>query len=80
MFMNHKVDEIRAKHPVGTPVELVCMNDIHAPAPGTRGIVTHVDDIGQIHVAWENGLALALVPGADKWNIVNEKKGDVVHD
>ena len=28
--------------------------------PGLKGTVKHVDDIGQIHVRWENGSGLAL--------------------
>lgn len=64
------VEEIRAKHPEGTKVELVSMQDIHAPAPGTTGVVTHVDDMGQIHVAWATGILLPIVPEEDEWVIV----------
>lgn len=27
---------------------------------GDEGTITHVDDIGQIHVSWDNGSSLAL--------------------
>lgn len=36
------------------------MDDPFAPPSGTIGTVTWVDDIGQIHVKWENGSSLAL--------------------
>ena len=31
--------------------------------PGLKGIVKSVDDAGQLHMIWENGRSLALVPG-----------------
>ena len=36
------------------------MDDPFAPPSGTVGEVMFVDDIGQIHVKWENGSSLAL--------------------
>lgn len=33
--------------------------------PGLRGTVDYVDDQGQLHMNWENGRSLALVPGED---------------
>lgn len=33
--------------------------------PGTRGTVVCVDDIGTIHVNWDNGSGLGPVPGED---------------
>lgn len=36
--------------PVGATVVLDYMDDIQAPAPGTKGKVAFVDDIGNIHV------------------------------
>lgn len=44
----------------GTRIRLVRMADIQAPPTGTKGTVRFVDDIGQIHVAWDNGSSLAV--------------------
>jgi len=64
--MNKKMlNIIRDKYPVGTVVELVCMDDKQAPPRGTRGVVTHVDDVGTVHVNWENGSSLGIVYGVD---------------
>ncbi|WP_296874589.1 DUF4314 domain-containing protein [uncultured Methanobrevibacter sp.] len=71
MFRNDK-KMIETKYPVGTTVELVSMNDPQAPPVGTRGVIYHIDDIGQIHVKWENGSGLALIYGEDDFKIVNE--------
>ena len=55
-----KVDFLRKMYLKGTRVELHHMDDPFAPPSGTKGTVTWVDDIGQIHVNWDNGSTLAL--------------------
>ena len=60
-----EVDAVKEMYPVGTEIELIYMDDAQAPPPGTKGIVFHVDGIGQVHVNWETGSTLALVPGVD---------------
>ena len=49
---------------IGSVVEMICMKEDPRPIlPGTKGIVTHIDDIGQIHVAWQDKRQLAIIPG-----------------
>ena len=60
-----RVAELRAAWPRGTRVELVSMDDPQAPPRGARGTVTGVDDAGLVHVSWDTGSTLALVPGED---------------
>lgn len=55
---------------LGKTVELISMDDSQAPPQGTRGKVVFVDDAGQVHVKWENGSSLALIPGVDKFKVV----------
>ena len=57
---------LRAKFPVGCRVQLDWMTDWHAPAIGTKGTVRHVDDIGTIHVDWDNGSSLGVAYGEDR--------------
>jgi hypothetical protein len=57
---------------VGKHVELIYMEDPQAPKPGTKGIITKVDGIGQIHVNWNNGSKLALIPGEDEYKILEQ--------
>lgn len=40
---------------------------------GLKGKVDFVDDAGQIHVSWENGRSLALIPGADSFHRTGEQ-------
>ena len=65
----------KADYPPGTRVMLLNMNDRLAPVPeGTRGTVKHVDDLGQIHMEWDNGRTLALVPGEDSFRTLTEEE------
>ena len=54
------VEFLRKMYPVGCKVKLHFMDDPFAPPSGTVGEVMFVDDIGQIHVKWDNGSSLAL--------------------
>ena len=51
----------------GDRIELIFMDDAQAVPPGTKGTVTMIDGIGQIHVNWDNGRTLAVVPGVDRF-------------
>lgn len=59
------VERLRREYPAGTLVQLVKMNDVQAPPPGTIGRVLSVDDIGTVHVAWQTGGSLGAVYGED---------------
>ncbi len=58
----------RLNYAPGTRVELISMdNDPRPIESGTRGTVRVVDDMGTIHVEWDNGRRLGLVPGEDSF-------------
>ena len=64
--MNRKIIErLRASFPRGCRVELLQMEDPQAPPIGTTGTVIGVDDIGTVHVKWENGSSLGVAYGED---------------
>ena len=62
-----EIAEIRLSYTPDTRIELVHMEDNWAVPSGTRGTVGHVDDAGQIHMKWDNGRTLAIVPQVDKF-------------
>ena len=37
---------------------------------GRTGVVTNIDDMGQVHGTWGG---LAVIPGADKFHVINTK-------
>lgn len=53
-------------YPAGTRVKLVEMNDRQAPPIGTLGTVMYVDDIGTIHIKWDNGSTLGAAYPEDR--------------
>lgn len=64
-------------YPPGTRVMLLHMNDPYSPVEeGTRGTVKVVDDIGQLHMQWDNGRTLALVPGEDAFRKLTQEEID----
>ena len=62
-----EIAEIRLKYPPGTRLMLIIMEDSYAVPSGTRGTVDYVDDAGQIHMNWDNGRSLAIVPQIDQF-------------
>ena len=72
-YSRRYAESIREEYPAGTRIELVRMNDPYSPVePGTRGTVAIVDDIGTIHMEWDNGRTLGLVPGVDSFIKITE--------
>lgn len=70
MLTRKEIEELRKRYPKGTRVRLVYMEDIQAPPAGCMGTMRMVDDIGTIHVSWDNGSSLGVVYGVDEIEIV----------
>ena len=65
---------IQEQYPPGTRIRLNSMSDPYSPVPsGTEGIVDLVDDAGSIHMKWDNGRTLAIVPGEDSFTVLPPK-------
>ena len=81
-----RIERIKQEYPPGTRLELKEMDDLYAPVkPGTRGTVAVVDDMGSIHMNWDNGRMLAVIPGVDQFRkltaqeIAAEKEIAIAH-
>ena len=61
---------IKNAHPTGTRVRLHYMDDARAVEPGEEGTVRLVDDMGTIHVDWDNGRRLGLIFGQDEFEVI----------
>jgi len=65
------VNKLREQYPSGTRVELIEMHDEYREMPkGLQGTVKWVDDIGTIHMSWDNGSSLGVAYGVDKVKII----------
>ena len=65
-----ELERLRQQYPKGTRLKLISMEDPQGVPEGTVGEVALVDDIGQIHVRWETGSGLALIPEVDRFQKV----------
>lgn len=76
MFADYEfVKRTKEQYPAGTRIELIFMGDDPRPiAPGTKGTVRCVDDMGTVHCNFDNGRRLGLIPGEDAFRIILDHK------
>ena len=67
MIKPYQLESLRNSYPEGTRVELQNMEGELRMPRGLQGTVTNVDDIGDVHVNWDNGSTLALCPEVDSF-------------
>ena len=75
MFVDRNlVQRMKDQYPPGTRIELDFMGDDPRPiAPGTKGTVRIVDDMGTVHCDFDNGRRLGLIPGEDAFHVVPQR-------
>lgn len=56
---------------IGKRIRMNHMEDIQPVPDGTEGIITGVDDIGQIQVKWDNGSTLSVIEEIDNFDILD---------
>ena len=67
---HEEVQRIKDQYPPGTRIRLNSMSDPWSPVPdGTEGTVNRVDDIGQIHMNWDERRSLPIQPDMDLFTI-----------
>lgn len=64
---------LNQKYPAGTRIELENMIGEGDMSAGLKGTVNFIDDLGQIHINWDNGRTLALDPIIDSFSKINEQ-------
>ena len=57
----------------GRRVRLISCSDPYTRLqPGSLGTVNLVDDMGTLHVHWDSGSRLGLVPDEDRWEVLDD--------
>lgn len=57
------------KKMIGKRVKCLQIEDEHAPAKNTYGTITNIDSNNTIHVLWDDGKRLGIVPAIDLFEI-----------
>lgn len=56
----------------GRRVRLISTTDPHTQLePGAEGTVMFTDSVNTLHVAWDSGSRLGLVPDEDQWSFID---------
>ena len=56
---------------IGKRIRMNHMDDMLPVPDGMEGIITGIDDIGQIQVKWDNGSTLSVIEEIDDYEILN---------
>lgn len=60
------------QHLVGRRIELINTSDPYTELkPGDKGIVAFVDSSGTLHINWDCGSKLGLLPGYDQYKVLD---------
>lgn len=73
LHLPETVQAVREAYPPGTQVRLIRMEGEADMPRGLAGTVDHVDDAAGVHVRWENGSSLALLPDTDFFQTVPDQ-------
>ena len=74
-FSDKYVQHLKEKYAKGTRIQVDQMGyDPRPIAPGTKGTVRIVDDMGTVHCDFDNGRSLGLIPGEDSFHIDGERE------
>ena len=72
--LRRQAERVKQQFPKGTRIQLDSMAGEPDMPPGLKGEVAFVDDIGQIHMKWENGRSLALNVDEDSFTVLSVPK------
>ena len=59
---------------IGKKIKLVHMDDPYGVPDESTGTIDFIDDAGQIHISWNCGSYLALIPKIDKFIFIDDEK------
>ena len=67
----HSKTNYMKKDLIGKKIKIIYMEDNFPVPPNTTGTIVGVDDMNVIHVKWNNGSTLGVLPDVDKFIILD---------
>ena len=67
------IDNNTNKDPIakkGMRIHMINMDDQNPVDEGLEGTIVNIDDLGTMHVNWDDGRTLGVIPGIDKYNLL----------
>ena len=55
---------------VGMRIRMISMDDQYAVDEGIEGTIVRIDDLGTLHVKWDDGSSLGVIPEIDKYELL----------
>lgn len=75
IYDEKKVEALKRGIPKAQGICLDSMENDPFPIPsGSRGTVQFVDDAGQLIMKWDNGSSLSLIPGEDRFHVIQPEE------
>ena len=71
---DNEIDSLKEKYLPGMRIKLIYMEGEERMSSGLKGTVVCVDDIGQVHMRWDNGSTLAINVEHDSFEIIRENE------
>ena len=71
----HELTALRERYPAGTRIRLNHMDEPYSLIPPvTTGSVDSIDAAATVHMQWDNGRTLSLIPGEDDFTIITNEE------
>ena len=70
-MFNDTLDKLRQD--IGRRIRIIEMKGEDFPRD-MEGVITHVDDMSNIHVKWDNGSTLSVIPDEDQYEILGNPR------
>jgi len=69
--MKNNLQTLKETYPIGSKIKLLeDMEDTQGLKSGQIGILEFIDDEGSLHMRWDNGSGLAIIPETDKFEVI----------
>jgi hypothetical protein len=64
----------------GLRIRMIDMDDQYGVDEGMEGTIIRIDDLGTIHVKWDDGSTLGVIPGIDKYELLPSPEDQIGFD